>query len=1418
MAFVLLPLLKLSAQVSLTSLGAAYTQDFNLLVNTGTSSVVPTGWAFQETGGNTSYSAGTGSGTAGDTYSFGSSSASDRAFGTLLSGSVTSTLGVSFTNNTGATITSLDISYTGEQWRLGATGRADQLNFEYSLNATGLTSGSWTSVSALNFVTPNTSTVVGAVNGNVSGNRSSVSSTIGSLSIASGATVWIRWTDFNATGADDGLGIDDFSLTPNGASAAPTKLAITSFTPASPVAGNAFSITVQSQDGSNAPQNVSANTVFTLSTNGNAGTLGGTISGTINAGSSSTVISGLTLSTSGTNVNLTATRTSGDVLTAGTSANFTVVGVATKLALVGVPSTGFTSTNLTTFTVEAQRADNSVDVNYNGSITVSKASGPGTLSGTTSTTAVNGIATFANLQFDQVGVYTLNATSGTLTPASSSGITISQSPITWDFTTTSPSAGTPYPDLSVSALSQGNNFGTTTLLTNSSASSGYTGASGNNNAGAAARTGALVTGTSGSAYFEFSLTPTAGHYVALTSISFGSRSTTTGPQAFSLRSSLDNYGSDLATGSMSNGGTWVLKSSAVTSATSTAGNAVTFRIYGHSGTGTASSGTANWRIDDLILGVDVQQCVAPSITVNSGAICTGNSFTLVPNGGVSYTVTGGSYTVNPTANANYTVTGADIHGCTNTAVSSVTVNSLPNVAVNSGAICTGNSFTMNATGAVSYVYSGGTNVVNPTANIDYTVTGTDANGCSNTAVSSVTVNALPTVSITGTTSICMGSGTTLTANGAVSYLWNTSATTTSIAVSPTITTSYSVTGTDINGCSNTSAQSVVVNTPPNASISKTDVLCNGGTGSATLTATGGTPSYTYLWSNGATTPALSGLAAGTYSGTVTDSNGCSDLQTVTIMEPSAISLSSTGTSTICAGSSATISANATGGTGTITYTWNPGNLVNATQVVSPGSATTYTVIAADANGCSAQSTELISVNALPIVSITGTSTLCVGTSSVLTANGALTYLWNTGASTTSISISPSTNTTYTVTGTDANGCSNDATKNITTVNCMGVSSVSCGLVIYNMNVSSSAANVSGAVQYRFNFYDNTTNALIASKTQASRTFTFNSVSGLYYGNTYKWTVAVDKGAGFGPESNSGCTVVFAAPITNVPCGNSFANLNVTSAAQAVAGATGYRFSFYDNSTNALVATKSQASNTLNFSTVSGLNYGQTYRWRVEVQYNNGSTLLYGPMSTTSLCTVTFNAPQTTLPCGNTYPSTSSSIAFAGVYGASYYRVTFYDATTSALVATKVFGSNVVYFNQVPGLVFNKTYKWTVEVYYNNAYGAPSSNNCLVTWGSAGSIVMNGSDNTNARLLSDNSDAEMEPLLIHVYPNPNNGLFNIELSSASQVIVTDALGQIVLNKTIEVGNHSINIQDQPTGIYFVKVIQDGRQQVIKLIKE
>ena len=193
--------------------GGTYTQNFDTLANTGTSSTTPTGWTFLEAGNNanTTYTAGTGSSNTGDTYSYGPAGSTDRAFGELSSANLVSTLGVQFQNQTGSTVGSLSIQYTCEQWRRGSTA-ADALTFQYSTDATALNNGTWTALAGLNCSTVTTAGNNTALNGNLPANRATINATITGLTIVNNSTFWLRWSGADASGNDDGLAIDDFSL------------------------------------------------------------------------------------------------------------------------------------------------------------------------------------------------------------------------------------------------------------------------------------------------------------------------------------------------------------------------------------------------------------------------------------------------------------------------------------------------------------------------------------------------------------------------------------------------------------------------------------------------------------------------------------------------------------------------------------------------------------------------------------------------------------------------------------------------------------------------------------------------------------------------------------------------------------------------------------------------------------------------------------------------------------------------------------------------------------------------------------------------------------------------------------------------------------------------------------------------------
>lgn len=200
------------------------------------------------------------------------------------------------------------------------------------------------------------------------------------------------------------------------------------------------------------------------------------------------------------------------------------------------------------------------------------------------------------------------------------------------------------------------------------------------------------------------------------------------------------------------------------------------------------------------------------LSVTNSVVCPGNPSTVTASGCLTYTWNTGSnnnsISVTPTATSVYSVSATDENGCNNpnTAAYTITVFPIPTVAVSGGSICSGSNFTLSPNGALTYTYFGGGPVVSPTSNSTYSVIGSNIYGCvsTNTAIATIIVNALPTVSAnTNMSLICAGETATLTASGANSYSWIPGGAGTTIIVSPSVTTLYTVVGTSTNGCQNT---------------------------------------------------------------------------------------------------------------------------------------------------------------------------------------------------------------------------------------------------------------------------------------------------------------------------------------------------------------------------------------------------------------------------------------------------------------------------------------------------------------------------------------------------------------------------------------------------------------------------------------
>ncbi len=360
---------------------------------------------------------------------------------------------------------------------------------------------------------------------------------------------------------------------------------------------------------------------------------------------------------------------------------------------------------------------------------------------------------------------------------------------------------------------------------------------------------------------------------------------------------------------------------------------------------------------------------------------------------------------------------------------------------------------------------------------------------------------VPTVVVTDATCNSANDGSiTVTASGVppYTYLWNTGATTPTLSNIPAGI--YTITVTDSTLCDK--VITIPVGGDPAILLNPLVINngCNTSGGSIDLTPAGGSGTgYTYLWSDGSTGSSLGNLVAGTYSVTVTDSHGCTETDTYTIVDGVAINLSTTATQTGCTGSTGTATANVSGGTPPFVYAWSPsgGNGPVASNL-GPG---TYTVVVSDASGCTAISQATVSSIGLFTLATQFVPLTCdpLGTTSAtVTVTGGtppFTYLWSpTGGNLATASGITSGN--YVIYVTDANSCADSAFVNIPAVVpvqiSIGTSSVQCNLP----NSGSATATVtSGNAPYTYLWSDGSTTAAINNVGGGTYTVTVTDANG-----------------------------------------------------------------------------------------------------------------------------------------------------------------------------------------------------------------------------------------------------------------------------------------------------------------------------------
>jgi hypothetical protein len=327
---------------------------------------------------------------------------------------------------------------------------------------------------------------------------------------------------------------------------------------------------------------------------------------------------------------------------------------------------------------------------------------------------------------------------------------------------------------------------------------------------------------------------------------------------------------------------------------------------------------------------------------------------------------------------------------------------MPPLSVSGNTICQGSSGVVSLSGAVSYTWTQGnivssTIAVSPTVTTYYGVNETNYFGCVfGTTVGVYVVNG-SNVSISGSDSTCQNGPLVLTANGATTYTWLPGGlTTNSITVYPTSNTCYTLIGHSGSGtgCNSSTLKCITVRPAPLLSISGNTLVCTGST--TTLTASGAS-SYTWYTSSGMSTGssvALTPSGATCYSLVGMNSSGCTGYSGGCI---SVFSVSSNPTITanfnICAGSSTTLYAS-----GASTYTWLPGGSTNTSIVVSPSVTACYTLSGTGCSG-SGSAVRCVTVGTTPVLSVSGNTSVCSGSTATLTAGGASSYTWYTSSGT-----------------------------------------------------------------------------------------------------------------------------------------------------------------------------------------------------------------------------------------------------------------------------------------------------------------------------------------------------------------------------------------------------------------------------------
>jgi PKD-like domain/Secretion system C-terminal sorting domain/Fibronectin type III domain len=749
---------------------------------------------------------------------------------------------------------------------------------------------------------------------------------------------------------------------------------------------------------------------------------------------------------------------------------------------------------------------------------------------------------------------------------------------------------------------------------------------------------------------------------------------------------------------------------------------------------------------------------------------------------------GGETSATKTVNipGKYTMTTTNSTGCIS--VDSVTVSAasttLPIIShLKPLAFCLGDSVVLTSSQLTGNLWSTGettSSIIVKTAGT-YTVSYNTGGGCGSLTSLPVivSVNSLPTVSISGNLSICPSSSVILDAgSGYTTYLWTNGFNTQTINASYAGT--FGVKVTNSYGCSVSANVTTLMATVPTPIITGTLQICPGN--STTLDAGAGFSSY--LWSNGANSQSISVNSTGTFTVTVTNSSGCTGIASVStiLLTPPVPTIS--GNSAFCPGGSISISANS----GYSSYLWSNGANTAGTSINTAGA---YFVTVTGSNGCTGIASKVISQAIPPAPVISGTLSFCGSSSTALNAGSGFTaYLWSTGA--TSQSILVSTASTFTVTVTNSNGCTGTASATTTKTGSVpatpGQISGNTGGVCNSIGNVYTIDAISNASFYVWKVPTGSTITSGQGTTSILVNFSAGYTSGII-------SVAASNACGQSPTRNARILNVIGAAATPTAiagqqtalCGLSGKTYSIT----PINGATSYSWTVPAGVT--IASGQGTASISVNFA--SNFGAGNICVKAISPCGNSADKCI-------SVSGTTYTPGLITGLASTCSKTKNVAYSIASVSGATSYTWAVPDQAT--IVSGQGTTNIVVSFGTKSG---------SITVLANNACGSSGVQTLEVTF-------------ANCRVASDDAaDINQEKGdKINIYPNPASGTVNIDFGNAEkgnyQVIISNIIGQQVYNQkhSFEGNLLKADLSHLQKGFYTMAIIGEKRKNVLKLIMQ